>query len=301
MKPDPAATTVSADEKQLLSTLIEINHEITSILNLDELLSKIAELTNRIVPYEIFAIFLVDDDKQELYLRFAIGHPPEVVKNLRIKLGDGVTGTAAMERMTVVVDDVRDYPRYIEAVKHARSELAVPLISKNRVVGVLDIESTEVGYFREEQVRLLNLLASQIAIAIENASVYESERRNRQMLSLLYDASLHMSSTLEVDEVVQRIATAVKSTVNYHIFSIFQLDERSGVLQIKTVIHSNESENRKLTVPLGKGLVGAAAQMNVPVRVGDVSKDERYISVHPETRSEMAVPLAHKGRVIGVI
>src|SRR5437868_2846681 len=104
MKPDPATTVVSTDARRLLSTLNEI-----------------AELTNRIVPYEIFAIFLLDDEKEELYLRFAIGHPPDVVKNLRIKVGDGVTGTAAMERTTVVVDDVRKYPRYIEAVKNARS------------------------------------------------------------------------------------------------------------------------------------------------------------------------------------
>ncbi len=292
---------MGAKESAFLTTLVEINHEITAILDLDQLLKKIAELTQTIVPYQIFAIFLVDDARQELYYRFAIGHTKEMVQTLRISFGDGLIGTAAVERKPVVVDDVLDDPRYIVAVEAARSELAVPLISKNRVVGVLDIESTEVGYFQEEQVRLLNLLASQIAIAIENANVYESERRNRQMLSLLYDASLEMSTTLEVDEVVQRIATAVKSTVNYHIFSLFQLDERSGVLQVKTVIRSNERENRKLAVPLGKGLVGAAAQLNVPVRVGDVSKDSRYISVHPETRSEIAVPLAHKGRVIGVI
>src|SRR5438552_18326807 len=97
-------------DSSFLATLVEINHEITSILDLDELLNKIAELTNRIVPYEIFAIFLLDDAKQELYLRFAIAHPPEVVKNLRIKVGDGVTGTAAMERTTGVVHDVRKYP-----------------------------------------------------------------------------------------------------------------------------------------------------------------------------------------------
>src|ERR1051326_8513489 len=121
MRPDPATAVAGSDARRFLSTLIEINHEITSILDLDELLKKIAELTNRIVPYEIFAIFLVDDDKQELYLRFTIGHRPEVVKNLRIKLGDGVTGTAALERTTVVVDDVRKYPRYIEAVKIGRA------------------------------------------------------------------------------------------------------------------------------------------------------------------------------------
>src|SRR5499427_4797407 len=151
MKADSAAAVVSPEARRFVSTLVEINHEITSILDLDELLNKIAELTNRIVPYEIFAIFLLDDEGQELYLRFSIGHPPEVVKGLRIKLGDGVTGTAAMERTTVVVDDVRKYPRYIDVVKRARSELAVPLISQNRVVGVLDIESPEPGYFREDQ------------------------------------------------------------------------------------------------------------------------------------------------------
>lgn len=301
MRPDPATTLAGTEAGRLLSTLVEINHEITSILDLDELLKKIAELTNRIVPYEIFAIFLVDDAKQELYLRFAIGHPPEVVKNLRIKLGDGVTGTAALERTTVVVDDVRKYPRYIEAVKQARSELAVPLISRNRVVGVLDIESPEAGYFREDQVKLLNLLASQIAIAIENARVYESERRNRELLALLYDISLEMSSTLEVEDLVRKIAAAVRQKINYHSFSIFLLDEKQGLLRPEFVIRSNERENQKLVLPLGTGLIGTAAKMNAPLRIGDVTQDPRYLNVHTETRSELVVPLASKGRVVGVV
>jgi phosphoserine phosphatase RsbU/P len=301
MKPDPATAVVGTEARRLLSTLIEINREITSILDLDELLKKIAELTNRIVPYEIFAIFLLDDEAQELYLRFAIGHQPEVVKNLRIKLGDGVTGTAAMERTTVVVDDVLKYPRYIDAVKNARSELAVPLISQNRVVGVLDIESPEPGYFREDQVKLLNLLASQIAIAIENARVYESERRNRELLALLYDISLEMSSTLEVDELVRKIAAAVKQKIDYHTFSIFLLDEKQSLLRPKFVIRSNERENQKLVLPLGTGLIGTAAKLKMPLRIADVTQDARYLNVHTETRSELVVPLTSKGRVVGVV
>ena len=301
MKPDPATAVVGTEARRLLSTLIEINREITSILDLDELLKKIAELTNRIVPYEIFAIFLLDDEAQELYLRFAIGHQPEVVKNLRIKLGDGVTGTAAMERTTVVVDDVLKYPRYIDAVKNARSELAVPLISQNRVVGVLDIESPEPGYFREDQVKLLNLLASQIAIAIENARVYESERRNRELLSLLYDISLEMSSTLEVDELVRKLAATVKQKIDYHTFSIFLLDEKQSLLRPKFVIRSNERENQKLVLPLGTGLIGTAAKLKIPLRIADVTQDARYLNVHTETRSELVVPLTSKGRVVGVV
>jgi len=297
MKPDPAT---ASPETSFLSTLVQINHEITSILDLDELLNKIAELTHRIVPYEIFSIFLVDEERQELYLRFAIGHPPEA-RNLRIPVGQGVTGTAALERKPVVVDDVRKYPRYIEAVKDARSELAVPLISKNRVVGVLDIESPQIGYFRGEQVRLLNLLASQIAIAIENAKVYESERRNRETLALLYEISLEMGSTLEIDELVYKIAAAIKTKISYRIFSIFLLDERQGVLYPKFVIRSNEPEIQKIVLPLGKGLVGTAAKLNEPLRIGDVTKDPRYLAVHSETRSELVIPLTLKGKVAGVL
>jgi len=295
MKPDLQT------DPNVLATLVEISHDITSILDLDQLLKKIAELTNRIIPYQIFAIFLVDDANKELYYRFGIGHEQQVVHKLRLNFGEGLIGTAAAEQRTLVVDDVRNDPRYIEVAKSARSELAIPLVVKSRVVGVLDIESPEIAYFREEQVRFLNLLASQIAIAIENANIYDSERRNREMLSMLYEVSLDMTSTLEIDEVFHRIAAAVKSTVNYHIFSIFQLDERTGVLQLKTVVRSNERENKKLTVPLGDGLVGAAALMDKPVRVGNVLSEPRYINVHTETRSELAVPFKHKGKVIGVV
>ena len=299
MRPDPAIVTPEAS--RFVSTLIEINHEITSILDLDELLQKIADLTNRFVPFEIFAIFLLDDEKQELYLRFAIGYSPDVVKNLRIKLGNGVTGTAAMERRPVVVDDVRTYPRYIEAVKNTRSELAVPLVSQNRVVGVLDIQSPEPDYFREDQARMLSLLASQIAIAIQNARVYESERRNRELLALLYDISLEMGSTLEVDELVHKIAAAVKQKIDYHTFSIFLVDEKRGLLKPRIVIRSNEQEHQKLVLPIGTGLIGIAAKLNEPLRVGDVTKDPRYLNVHTEARSELVVPLTSKGKVVGVV
>src|SRR5437773_10133538 len=116
------------------------------------------DIHNLIIPIDAIAIFLDDYEKQELYLRFAIGHSPDVVKNLRIKIGNGVTGTAAMERRIVVVDDVRTYPRYIAAVKNIRSDLAVPLISQNRVVGVLDIQSPEPAASREERSRVVGLL-----------------------------------------------------------------------------------------------------------------------------------------------
>ena len=288
-------------DSRFLPEVIQINHEIAAILDLDPLLHKIAELTRRFIPYEVFAILLVDNDQEELYYRFAIGHPAEVVDTLRVPIGNGIIGTAAKERRPVVVDDVSADARYINVVSGTRSELAIPLISKNRVLGVLDIESPELAYFREEQVHMLNMLASQIAIAIDNAELYESERRNRELLSLLYDVSLEIASTLDVDELLNKIADAVKSTIDYDIFSILLVEARTEILKPRMVFRPGSREYEKFDIPVGQGLVGTAALENIAVRVDDVSKDKRYIRVHEETASEMVIPLAIKGRVIGVL
>src|SRR5439155_4899166 len=99
----------------------------------------------------------------------------------------------------------------------------------------------------------------------------------------------------------KKIAAGVKSRIDYHIFSIFLLDERDGLLKPKFIIRSNEQEHRKLALPSGTGLVGTAAQINEPLRIGDVTKDPRYLNVHTETVSELVVPLTSKGKVVGVL
>ncbi len=289
------------DTTQLLTELIAINRELTAILDLDLLLRKIAEHTQRFVSHQVFAILLVDESRQDLYYRFSIGHSAEIIDTLRVPVGEGLIGAAAKERRTIVVDDVSKDPRYINVLPTTRSELAVPLISQERVLGVLDIESPEPAYFTQDQVRILDMLASQIAIAIENANLYESERKNREIISLLYDISLEVASTLDVEELINKIATAVRATIDYHIFSIFLLDESSGTLKPRIVLRHDSQVHAKFDIALGQGLVGTAALENRPVRLGNVRNDPRYINLHGETVSEMAIPLAFKGRMIGVL
>ena len=280
---------------------MEINHEITSILDLDLLLEKIAEITRRFIPFQVFAILLLDESTDELYYRFSVGHPKDVVDGFRVPVGHGIIGTAAREMRPVRVDDVSSDSRYIRVVEGTRSELAVPLISRGSVLGVLNIESPVLGFFREEQGRMLHLLASQIAIAIENATLYESEKRSRELLTLLYDVSLEIASTLDVDELINKIAETVKSAVDYDIFTIFLLDETSAELTPRMVFRGKSQAREKFNIPVGKGLVGFAALRNQPVRVGDVRQDARYIDAHGETRSEIVIPLAYKGAVIGAL
>src|SRR5690242_1194114 len=143
--------------------LLEVADVVNTTLDLDTTLRRVAELVRRVIDYEIFAILLLNEKTQELRIRFQLGHPPEVADRLRVKVGQGVTGRAAATREAVLVNDVSAEENYIKGAEGVRSELAVPLIVKNKVIGVIDIEAPQAGYFTEEHKRLLTLVASRIA------------------------------------------------------------------------------------------------------------------------------------------
>src|SRR5215470_2428990 len=149
--------------------LLEVADVVNTTLDLDTTLRRVAELVRKVIDYEIFGILLLNEKTQELYFRFSVGYSHEVVERLRIKVGEGVTGAAAQRREAVLVGDVSADPRYISALPNVRSELAVPLIIKNRLIGVIDIESPQPNHFTEEHRKLLTLIASRMAIGIENA------------------------------------------------------------------------------------------------------------------------------------
>src|SRR3970282_580291 len=147
---------------------------------------------------------LVNERTQRLRFRFAIGHRDEVVKNWQVPLGQGITGTAALTRQAVLVPDVTLDARYINALDSVRSELAIPLLLKGRCIGVLDIQSVRLNYFTEEQRNILSLLASRIAIAIENARLYRKAVRQARTLSVLNEISREISSILNLEELLKK-------------------------------------------------------------------------------------------------
>src|SRR5262249_14449042 len=154
-------------------------------LDLDTTLRRVAELVRKVIDYEIFAILLLNDKTQELRVRFQLGYPHGVAERVRIKVGQGVTGRAAQLCQTVLVDDTTKEDGYIEAIPRVRSEVAIPLIVKNRVIGVIDIEAREAGHFTEEHKRLLTLIASRMAVGIENARLHTRTTRQARTLLLL--------------------------------------------------------------------------------------------------------------------
>src|SRR5208282_911135 len=118
--------------------LLKVADVVNTTLDLDTTLRRVAELVREVIDYEIFAILLLNEKTQELFFRFQVGYTREVAERTRIKVGEGVTGLAAQRREPILVGDVHQDPRYISVVPNVRSELAVPLIIKNRLIGVID-------------------------------------------------------------------------------------------------------------------------------------------------------------------
>jgi len=281
--------------------LLEVADVLATSLDLDTTLRRVAEVVRKVIDYEIFAILLLNETTQELRFRFQVGYPPDFTDRARVKVGEGVTGQAAQLRKPILVDDVTKDPTYIAAVPNVRSELAVPLIRKNRVIGVIDLEAKNPGYFTEEHSRLLTLVASRIAGGIENAQLYTRTTRQARILLLLNEIARELSSILNLDELLNRVAELLRKLIDYQMFSILLLDSSGENLQHRFSLRFNENIHLKREVPFGHGVVGYAAQNKEAVLVPDVRNDPRYIESNPETRSELAVPLIYKDNVIGVL
>ncbi|HUO17650.1 MAG TPA: GAF domain-containing protein [Verrucomicrobiae bacterium] len=281
--------------------LLDVADVLATSLDLDTTLRRVAEVVRKVIDYEIFAILLLNDKTHELRFRFQVGYPAEFAERSRVKVGEGVTGIAAQLRQPVLIDDVTCDPRYIEAVPNVRSELAIPLISKNRVIGVIDLEAREPGYFTEEHQRVLTLVASRMAAGIENAQLYTRTTKQARILLLLNEIARELTSILNLDELLSRIAELVQRLIDYQMFSILLLDSAGEKLQHRFSLRFKENIHLKHEIPLGKGIVGTAAQSKEAVLAPDVGKDSRYIETNPETRSELAVPLIYKGKVIGIL
>ncbi len=183
-------------QARILLLLNEIARELTSILNLDELLSRIAELLRRLIDYQMFSILLLDSSGEKLQHRFSLRFNENVHLKNDIPLGRGLVGYAAETKQAVLVPDVSKDPRYIEGNPETRSELAVPLIYKDKVIGVLDLEHTRRGFFTDDHRRTMMTLAAQVAIAIENARLYEEiarqERRLERDLALARELQMRL-------------------------------------------------------------------------------------------------------------
>src|SRR5438094_2544806 len=295
----PIVMSSPATSTDQLTTLFALGREVTSVLDLNELLRKIPQLIARLTKFHAFAVYLLDPKGQELTIAYSVGYPEDTARTLRLKVGHGLVGTAVQEGQPILLNDVHTDPRYVEAVPGSNAELVVPLRRKGRVIGALNLLSDTAGQFSETDEAILRQFAAHVAVAIENARLFEHEREYTSTLETLSDIAREFGAILQLDELLTRIANLTRRVSDYRTFGILLVNDETQELEMKVAVRYGD----KVTVPrvkIGNGLVGYAALHKQSVNVADVSADPRYIKVVDDARSELVIPLLLKDRCIGV-
>lgn len=292
--------TLRPSEREQLETLFDLGRQVTSVLDLEELLARIPLLLSRLIRFHALAVYLADPKRQELRIAYAVGYPEGAAERVRLAYGEGIVGAAMAEQRPILVNDLRTDPRYVSVAPDMEADLVVPLVLKGRAFGALNILSRHRDTFDPADVPILAQFGAHVAVALENARLFELESQNAAIFATLAEIGREVTSILDVDLLLEHVATLTRKVIDYRTFGILLLDEARGELEMRLALKYGE----RVTVPrvrLGEGIVGYAAFHREPVLVNDVTRDPRYINVVADVRSELAIPLLLKDRCLGVI
>jgi phosphoserine phosphatase RsbU/P len=309
----PGAEAQADSARRLQELINSLTVEFVSILDLDELIERIAERLKDVIDYKFFNLLLADEEKGGLVWKKSIGYQPEeVARHEIIPFDRSVASAAWRQGHTIVVNDVMSDPRYLhiptEGGDEPRSMIAVPLtlVRERKVVGVLTIESAEPDYFTREHERILNVLGNQLAVALENARLYDELRARTREMETLIEIGHEINSILDLDRLLDQIVPLLRRVVSFDYLSVGLIDGDSQefVWHIEES-YSAPSHAQATRTKITEGIVGRAVRERRPVIVGDVADDPDYRATETwrdrERHSEMAVPLVYEGEVIGVI
>ncbi len=287
-----------ADQLKLIGT---VTAQVSRVQPLPDLFQQIVTLVSETFGYYCVSIFLLEGEK----LKPGASTSP-LFRTPQIEFGQGMIGWAARQGQPALANNVAKDPRYqhLGILPETRSEISLPLKVEDRVLGVLDVQSDQTEAFKSEDVSMLETLAAQIAIAIEQAQTYDAEHRLAQRLEALVQASQTIVSVLDVEDLLDRLVELIAETFDFERVHIFIRVGSTLVFRAGTGPHSVRWLIEELSYALDDpGLIPKVARTGQPERVGDVSRaaDYRPGPGVEDTRSEMAVPIQMAGHILGVI
>lgn len=274
-----------------------------STLDRTALLKLVVDEVGSYLQFDNLAVLLMNVRGDELRIVKAVGYPEGVHDKWRFGLGQGLVGVAAESRESQIVTDVQADQRYINAAPATRSEIAIPLLVGDRVVGVLDIGSHVPNAFDESHVRFAEFIARPLATALENTRLYMSIQTQAQSLSVMHELSRELTSILDLEKLMEKVAHTIKRLIDYHGFALMLWNEKTQLLEREFSLRFDERMYNEEGIPLGQGITGTAAVLRHPIRVPNVQVDARFIScdIDIPVRSELAIPLTLKDQLVGVL
>lgn len=296
-------------EKEL-SLLAQVNESIAYDLSIEEILKKSIAIVHKVTKSDACLLYLYNTEKEELILKASQSPAPHAIGRIKLKLGEGITGVAAKTKKPVAIEkEARKDARFKAFSKlpedFYEALLSVPMIHKNRVVGVVNVHHKKPHKYQKDDINLLSMIAHQVGGAIENATLYEEATQRARQIDTLAQVSKTITSTHYLEEVLQLLVTMTASMMGSAICSIMLLDDKKKELAIVATQSLSEEYRKKPNIKVGQSVSGRAVVEKRPVAVGDVAKEPGYkypdLAKKEGLVSLLAVPMMVKDRVIGVI
>jgi diguanylate cyclase (GGDEF)-like protein len=281
-----------------IAVLYDAGQAVLSTFDLDEVLQRILAIARDYFHLRNVAIVLLDKQSQELYVRSQIGWD-EGQDKARLSLGQGITGAAALKKQPVYAPDVRQDPRYFCSAKSTRSELAIPLMVRDEVVGVLDCQSDNVDHFDSETIDLLTLFSTQASIALQNARLYSLEQQRARQLQAINAIAQQTTAVLELEELLRRVCQLIQDAFRVSHVSLFLREDHDLVLRA----HHGTLTPR---IPEG-GRFAATDEPWASILSDSRTSMERDLNrtsaakFFAESASRMCIPLVSFGQTLGVL
>ena len=288
-----------------LQAAAEIARDISGALNLDELLRRAVNLIHERFDFYHAAIFLVDSSNSNAIIREATGEAGVQMKRDGHKLAVGsksIVGFVAGQGEPLVVNDTTKDATHLPnpLLPDTRAEAAIPLKIGERILGALDVQSTNPYSFNPADINILQTLADQLAIAVSNTELFAETQEHLSQHRLLHHITTSAASGTTLDEALTSAVKGLQVTLGGDRVAILLSDEKRENLTIKAWVGYSESAT-DMIVPFGSGITGWVATHRKPLRIDDITRDARYIQVSSNTRSELALPLIFRNDILGVL
>ncbi|MCB2230737.1 SpoIIE family protein phosphatase [bacterium] len=298
-------TTTGQHHTRTEKLLLEAARTFNSTRDYEDLMASVLRLALTAVNCEAALVFRVDHNRPDVKIRLLTDHASEPLVYRR-PIGESAAGYAARYQEPVIINDVSsdsrvDFDIVGSSDVKLRSLMAVPLIGKGQMIGVVEVINKNDGEFTDIDLDILVGLNNQMAVAIDNAHLVRELQREALERKLLYEVGMRLAGALELDELLEDILQSLKQVVNYDVGGIFLIDAKNNDIDSIHTVGYDPGVDDKLHLKMGQGLVGHVAKTGTGVIVPDVARDPYYISANDDSRSEIVVPIKAGDRVIGVI
>ncbi len=298
------------EKTQELELLQRITESIGSNLDLGIVLKEIVALVVEKSNADACLIYLVNESKDALVLQASKIPHPKLIGQIRVELGEGITGWVAKERRAVAISENAENDPRFKSFQHLPEDryqafLSVPVISKEEMIGVLNIQYKSPHHHSQEDIRLLSTIAHQVGNAIGNARLYDEMKRKAMQVDTLSRVSSTITSDRYIEEVLNLIVSMTAGMMGSKICSIMLLDKKQGELKIVATQSLSEEYRRKANVKTGESISGRTVQEKRPISVLDVKTDPLYhfpeLAKKEGLVSLLSVPMMIKNRVVGIL